>query len=288
MKKSYNLYLVLSLSFIVIILISFFVGIKPEIIFGYSVATLIFAAIDFIIVLQEGKGRVSSLKNEDIDSTLDEYMGAIDVVVEDTMGSIRDGKRELVNTRKKFYEKLLAQQPLFNIKKKNVKKAMKPVENINELNRDFKFADGLFDKLTGDLQALDPEKRGKKPSKLVWLFSMVGLILVLVSPFIPELVYVFIFGKNFSSIGTYLVLLSLALIFLTSYFRSKYEEQALELQKSQYYAMLSQFEKIKFQMDFSMKDLRDALEDSSEEFGEIMNLIASSLEKVVETKEEKK
>ncbi len=288
MKKSYNLYLVLSLSFLVIIFISFFVGIKSEIIFGYSVATLIFAVIDFMIVVQEGKARVTSLKNEDINIAIDEYMGEIDVVVEDTIGNLRDGKKELANTRKKFYEKILAQQPIFNLRKKNVKKAMKPAENISELNSDLKFADSLFDKIKEHLQSLDPEKVGKKVSKIVWLFSMVGLILVLVSPFIPEQAYIYIFGESFSSIGTYLVLLSLSLIFLTNFFRNKYEEQALEIQKSKYYSMVSQLEKIKFQMDFSMKDLREALDDSSEEFGEVLNLIASSFEKVVETKEDKK
>ncbi|MUG46305.1 hypothetical protein [Paenibacillus woosongensis] len=287
-KKSYNLYLVLSLSFIVIILISFLVGIKSEIIFGYSVATLIFSVIDLIIVIQEGRDKVSSLKSEDINNTLDEYAGTVNSVLEGVIDNIQDGKRELVNTRKKFYEKLLAQQPVFNLKKKNVKKAMKPVENINELSRDLNFPDGFFDKITKDLKTFNPLKKEIRASKLAWLFSMIGLILVLVSPFIPEEAFVFIFGKNFSSAGTYLVLLSLSIIFLTSYFRNKYEEQVIELQKLQYSSILGQFEKIKFQMEFSMKDLNEALNASGQEFEEVIELIASSVEKVRETKEEKK
>lgn len=238
--------------------------------------------------MQEGKDKLNSLKKDDINNTLGGYIGIIDSLVEDAMENIQDGKRELVNTRKKFYGKLLAQQPIFNLKKKNVKKAMKPAENINEISKDFQVSNNFFDNLTRDLKALNPLNSGRRSSRLVWSFSMIGLILVLVSPFIPEQAYIFAFGEKFNSIGTYLVLLSLSLIFLTSFFRHKYEEQVLELQKVQYNAMLSQFEKVKFQMEFGMKDLNVALHESSEEFGEVLELIASSFEKVIEAKEEKK
>lgn len=288
MKKTYNLYLVLSLSFILIIFISFFVGIRPEIIFGYSIATLIFAVIDFISVLQDGNNKMNLLKKEGINNTIDDYVGVIDSMVIDAMESIHDGKRELVNTRKKFYGKLVDQQPIFNLKKRNVKKAMKPAENINEISKDIQISSDFLSNLTRDLKSLDPSNEGKRSNRLEWIFSLVGLLLVLVSPFIPESAYISILGDQYSSAGTYLVLLSLSLIFLTSFFRHKYTEQVLELQKIQYTTMLNQFEKVKFQMEFGMKDLNAAFQESSEEFGEVLELIASSFEKVMEAKEDKK
>ncbi|WP_339303440.1 hypothetical protein [Paenibacillus sp. FSL R5-0519] len=287
MKKSHSLYLILSISFIVIIVISFFVGIKPEIIFGYSVATFIFAVIDFIIVLQEGKSKLNLLKKDDINNTMTGYVEVIDSFVEGALEDIKDGKKELVNTRKKFYGKLLAQQPVFNLKKKNLKKAVKPAENISEINKEIQISNNFFESITRDLRALDPSQSESRSNKLAWFFSMVGLILVLVSPFIPEQAYTFVFGREFNSIGTYLVLLSLSLIFLTSYFRHKYDEEIKELQKVQFSVMLGQFEKVKFQIGLGMKDLNEALHESSEEFGEVMELIASSLEKVIEEKQEK-
>ncbi|AIW40947.1 hypothetical protein [Paenibacillus polymyxa] len=267
MKKSYNLYLVLSLSFILIIFISLVIGIRPEIIFGYSIATLIFAIIDFVNVLQDGKDKMKLLKKEDMNNTLDNYIGAIDSIVGDAMENIQDGKRELVNTRKKFYGKLLAQQPLFNLKKRNVKKAMKPAEDISEISKDIQMSNDFLSNITKDLKSLDPSNNGRRSNSIEWLFSLVGLLLVLVSPFIPEKAYVLVFGEQYNSVGTYLVLLSLSLIFLTSFFRHRYTERVLELQKIQYSAMLSQFERVKFQMEFGMKDLNNALQESSEEFG---------------------
>lgn len=288
MKKTYNLYLVLSLSFILIIFISIFVGIRPEIIFGYSIATLIFAVIDFISVLHDGNNKMNLLKKEGIKNAMDDYVGIINSMVGDAMGSIQDGKRELVNTRKKFYGKLVDQQPIFNLKKKNVKKAMKPAENITEISKDIQMPSDFLNNLTRDLKSLDPSNEGKRSNRLEWIFSLIGLLLVLVSPFIPESAYISILGDQYASAGTYLVLLSLSLIFLTSFFRHKYTEQALELQKIQYTTMFNQFEQVKFQMEFGMRDLNTAFQESSEEFGEVLELIASSFEKVIEVKDDKK
>lgn len=288
MKKTYNLYLVFSLSFILIIFISLFVGIRPEIVFGYSIATLIFAVIDFISVLQDGKNKINKIKKDGANDAINDYVSVIDSMVEDAMESIQDGKRELVNTRRKFYGKLVDQQPIFNLKKRNVKKAMKPAENIKEISKDIQISSDFINNLIKDLKSLDPSSEGKRANRLEWIFSLVGLLLVLVSPFIPENVYISILGDQYSSAGTYLVLLSLSLIFLTSFFRHKYAEQVLELQKNQYAVMFNQFEKVKFQMEFGMKDLNAAFEESSEEFGEVLELIASSFEKAIEAKEGKK
>ncbi len=204
------------------------------------------------------------------------------------MESIQEGKQELVNTRKKIYGKLVDQQPIFNLRKKNVKKAMKPVENIKDISKDIKLSSDFINNLTKDLKSLDPSSEGKSSNPLEWIFSLVGLLLVLVSPFIPESVYISILGDQYCSAGTYLVLLSLSLIFLTSFFRHKYTEQVLELQKIQYTIMFNQFEKMKFQMQFGMKDLNAAFEESSEEFGEVLELLAASFEKFIEEKEGKK
>ncbi|WP_339836909.1 hypothetical protein [Paenibacillus sp. FSL R7-0272] len=288
MKKSYNLYLILSLSFILIIFISLAVGIRPEIIFGYSIATLIFAIIDFINVLQENKDKMKHLRQEDINNTLDNYIGAIDSIVGDAMENIQNGKRELVNTRKKFYGKLLAQEPLFNVKKRNVKKAMKPAEDISEISKDIQISNDFFRNFAKDLKSLNPSNNTRSANSVEWFFSLMGVLLVLVSPFIPEEAYILVFGGRYNSIGTYLVLLSLSLIFLTSYYRNKYAERVLQLQKIQYSAMISQFERVKFQMEYGMKDLNNALHESSEEFGEVLELIASSFEKVMDKKEDKK
>ncbi|WKL00531.1 hypothetical protein Q0F98_26335 [Paenibacillus amylolyticus] len=165
---------------------------------------------------------------------------------------------------------------------------MKPAENIKEISKDIQISSDFINNLIKDLKSLDPSSEGKRANRLEWIFSLVGLLLVLVSPFIPENVYISILGDQYSSTGTYLVLLSLSLIFLTSFFRHKYAEQVLELQKNQYAVMFNQFEKVKFQMEFGMKDLNAAFEESSEEFGEVLELIASSFEKAIEAKEGKK
>lgn len=151
----------MSLSFILIIFISLFVGIRPEIVFGYSIATLIFAVIDFISVLQDGKNKINKIKKDGANDAINDYVSVIDSMVEDAMESIQDGKRELVNTRRKFYGKLVDQQPIFNLKKRNVKKAMKPAENIKEISKDIQISSDFINNLIKDLKSLDPSSEGK-------------------------------------------------------------------------------------------------------------------------------
>lgn len=165
---------------------------------------------------------------------------------------------------------------------------MKPAEDISEISKDIQISNDFFRNFAKDLKSLNPSNNTRSANSVEWFFSLMGVLLVLVSPFIPEEAYILVFGGRYNSIGTYLVLLSLSLIFLTSYYRNKYAERVLQLQKIQYSAMISQFERVKFQMEYGMKDLNNALHESSEEFGEVLELIASSFEKVMDKKEDKK
>jgi hypothetical protein len=234
MRKNNFLHLAIGIAFIVLSFLSFFQSIDSKIIFWFSIASFLFAIIELLSAFDEGSRRMKNFKDDLTDIMPSELLDMIKEESQITIDGLEMTKKQAINAKDDLINRILTDS--FDIEKVQRKSISKPSQTILDTHKKQSSFDlNIMSEILSAIEVIKPQD---KSSFIEWfnlILSIFSIILLFSSPFMPNEVFMLLHIDNIiSEVGTSLTLLSLALIFFTSFIRNFYYDKAKKLQHDYY------------------------------------------------------
>ncbi|MDK8193136.1 hypothetical protein QP794_23900 [Paenibacillus sp. UMB7766-LJ446] len=277
MNKSNFVYLFFSFAFLVIFIISLLSEIDAKVILGYSIATFVFSIIDLINTIQDGRSRLNTLRKDQGQQEIQGYFDSVNEIFRGAIESAQIEKKRMKDTREGLFFRLLTNDFTFRSPKSEAKKIIEPAKDIADITNNLTFDYSIFQKLTSSLESMKPVR--EVSSRISLLLLMVSFVLLVVIPLFPDNFVSVVVGSDYEKVGTYIVLLSLTLLFFTSFMRNYYMDKTYEIQTEKFYNLKSEMDKMILKIQYDIKTFDESMANSSEEFKQLLELVGVGITK---------
>ncbi|MEO2212765.1 hypothetical protein ABGV40_18130 [Paenibacillus amylolyticus] len=277
MNKSNLVYVFISAAFFIIFIISLLSKIDAKVILGYSIATFIFSIVDLINTIHDGKSRIKSLYKDQGQETIQDYFESVNNIFKRAIDSAKIKKKNIADTKEGLMHRVLTNSFTFRSPTSEAKKLIEPAKDMADITNSLTFDFSILHDLTSTLENMKPVKENSPRISIPLL--TISFVILIVIPLLPNSIIDIFVGSDYETVGTYIVLLSLTLLFFTSYMRNYYMDKIFEIQNEKFYSLKGLMEKMVMKIEYDIKAFDDSMNNSSEEFKQLLDLLGMGLSK---------